>query len=307
MSSNRVVVVGSINRDLTVFTPRHPSPGETVLGTGHLAGPGGKGANQAVAAARFGATVTMVGMVGDDPEGAAMRESLAGSGVDDSAVTTDPDNPTGLAVITVDSSGENSIVVSPGANLAVDPSSVDTHRAVIEDADVVLCQLEIPVETVLAATLATRGTFVLNAAPARELPSGLWEQIDVLVVNTSELEILTGSSDPLRIAGIKGPKAVVVTVGAEGAYYSHDGAVYRCPAPEVDAVDTTGAGDAFCGALAARLASGARLPDAIRDAVIAGSGAVTGKGAQFMPDAATLAALAGRMGPVETAVPPAPV
>lgn len=303
--TGRVVVVGSINRDLTVFTPWHPAPGETVLGTGHLTGPGGKGANQAVAAARLGATVSMVGKVGGDAEGREMRRALTTAGVDDSAVGVDDDAPTGLAVITVDPAGENAIVVSPGANLAVGPSWLERHRDLVEGAAVCLAQLEIPIETVTAAAQITSGLFVLNAAPARDLPPELWEAIDVLVVNTSELEHLTGSPDPLGIAGIEGPGSVVVTVGAAGAYFSDEGTVYHCPAPPVDVVDTTGAGDAFCGALAHHLARGEFLGEATRLAVAAGSAATTGKGAQWMAGPEELERLIAATGPI-TAVWPAP-
>lgn len=293
-----VVVVGSINRDLTVFTPWHPAPGETVLGTGHLTGPGGKGANQAVAAARLGATVSMVGKVGGDAEGREMRRALTSAGVDDTAVGVDDDRPTGLAVITVDPAGENAIVVSPGANHSVDPAWVERHHQLIEGAAVCLAQLEIPIETVTAAARTCSGRFVLNAAPARELPGELWPLIDVLIVNTSELETLTGSDDPLGISGIEGPGAVVVTVGGKGAYFSEDGFVYHCPAPRVEVVDTTGAGDAFCGALATRLARGETLAEATAWAVAAGSAATTGTGAQWMVPPAELERLAAETGPI---------
>lgn len=295
----RVVVVGSINRDLTVFTPRHPAPGETVLGTTHITGPGGKGANQAVAAAKLGASVTMLGKVGGDSEGREMRRALTGAGVDDTGVGVDDDAPTGLAVITVDTEGQNAIVVSPGANLDVDPEWVERYRDLIAEAAVCLAQLEIPVETVLAAARINRGDFILNAAPARDLPAELWALIDVLVVNRSELEHLTGSDDPLRIGDIEGPGSVIVTLGAEGAVFSQKGELFRCPAPEVEVVDTTGAGDAFCGALAAALARGETLRDSVRRAVAVGSGATMGRGAQAMPPGQELDALAERTGPVE--------
>lgn len=295
----RVVVVGSINRDLTVFTPRHPVPGETVLGTSHATGPGGKGANQAVAAARLGASVAMVGKVGGDAEGREMRRAMVEAGVDDSAVGVDDDAPTGLAVITVDADGQNAIVVSPGANLDVGPDWVERHHELVAGASVCLAQLEVPVEAVLAAARAARGRFVLNAAPARDLPDELWGLLDVLVVNTSELEHFTGSDDPSGIVGIEGPDSVIVTLGAGGAVFSEGGTLYRCPAPEVSVVDTTGAGDAFCGALAASLAAGESLSASVLRSVAVGSGATTGEGAQALPSDDEISALVDRTGPVE--------
>lgn len=297
--TDRVVVVGSINYDLTVFTPRHPVPGETILGTVHIGGPGGKGANQAVAAARLGASVSMIGKVGSDAEGREMRDALTSAGVDDTAVGVDDEAPTGLAVITVDSAGQNAIVVSPGANKDVDPDWVESHRDLVAGAAVCLAQLEVPVESVLAAARLAEGTFILNAAPALDLPAELWGLLDILIVNTSELEGLTGSGDPFGIAGIEGPASVIVTLGADGAVFSEDGALHRCRAPEVKVVDTTGAGDAFCGALAASLASGATLSDSVRRAVAAGSAATTREGAQALPPAAELSTLLEKTGPVE--------
>jgi ribokinase len=294
-----VVVVGSINHDLTVLAPRHPMPGETVLGTGHFTGAGGKGANQAVAAARQGVSVAMVGLVGDDLEGAALRQSMSEAGVDISGVGVSPGKPTGLAVITVDSSGQNSIVVSPGANRAVEPASVDQHARMISDARVCLAQLEIPVETVATAAQVSAGILVLNAAPARSLPQELMKRIDVLVVNRSELAHFTGSEEPSSLGQIKGPGAVVVTIGDEGAVFSHDSVIRHCPAPVVDVVDTTGAGDAFCGALAASLARGQSLVEAVSRAVVAGSLATTRAGAQAsMPSSDEVDAAVGSLPPI---------
>jgi ribokinase len=281
-----VVVVGSINHDLTVLSPHHPMPGETVLGSGHFTGAGGKGANQAVAAARHGVRVAMVGLVGADAEGEALRLSMSEAGVDVSGVGVSADEPTGLAVITVDSTGQNSIVVSPGANRAVDQALVHRHAAVVSGARVALVQLEIPVEAVAAAARISEGIFILNAAPARDLPPELLKRIDVLVVNRSELAHFTGSEDPSSLGRIKGPRAVVVTVGDEGAVFSDDSAIHHCLAPAVEVVDTTGAGDAFCGALAASLARGQSLAQAVPRAVVSGSLATTRAGAQAsMPNA----------------------
>lgn len=296
-----VVVVGSINHDLTVLAPHHPAPGETVLGTGHFAGAGGKGANQAVATARHGVRVAMVGLIGDDPEGEALRLSMSEAGVDVSAVGVSPAEPTGLAVITVDSAGQNSIVVSPGANGAVDQAYVDRHRAVVSEARVCLVQLEIPIEAVAAAARTCQGILVLNAAPARDLPPDLMERIDVLVVNRSELSHFTGSDEPSSLERIEGPRDVVVTIGNEGAVFSDDSGIHLCPAPHVDVVDTTGAGDAFCGALAASLARGHSLAEAVPRAVASGSLATTRAGAQAsMPSSDEVDAAVGSIPPLSS-------
>lgn len=280
-----VAVVGSLNHDLTVLAPRHPVPGETILGSGHFTGAGGKGANQAVAAARLGASVAMIGRVGDDPEGESLRASLVAAGVEVDAVDTLPDVPTGLAVITVDPSGQNAIVVSPGANGRIDASFVNAYREVVAAARVCLAQLEIPTEAVSEAARLASGSFILNAAPARDLPRELLERVDVLVVNRSELIHITGSDDIETIADVDGPARVVVTLGDAGAAFTDEGTTFRCPAPDVAVVDTTGAGDAFSGALAAAIAAGVDFGEAVRRAVAAGSLATTKEGAQAsMPD-----------------------
>jgi ribokinase len=275
-----VIVVGSINRDLTVFAPHHPAPGETVLGTGHFNGAGGKGANQAVAAARLGASCAMIGRVGDDDQGRFLVTTLIDAGVDTTAVETDSDAPTGLAVITLDARGENAIVVSPGANQLLRPEQVRRHADRLTGAKVCLAQLEVPVESVIEAARSCSGLFVLNLAPALPVPDELLQQTDVLVVNRSELASLTGSEDPTSVTRIEGPGAVVVTLGGEGALFSEGDRVGRFPAPDVDVVDTTGAGDAFCGALAAAFAREHDLPEAVRWAVAAGALATTRPGAQ---------------------------
>jgi ribokinase len=162
-----VVVVGSVNRDLTLFTKRHPRPGETVLGSEHRWSGGGKGANQAVAAARLGARTAFIGRTGDDEHGRALRASLNREGIDLSCFGTDPETPTGLAVITIDETAENSIIVSPGANSTLSPDRVRECEVMLDGAKVVLAQLEIPLDTVMASAVATSGRFCLNPAPAR--------------------------------------------------------------------------------------------------------------------------------------------
>jgi ribokinase len=293
-----VAVVGSINQDLVVTVPRHPAPGETVLGTGHTTGPGGKGANQAVAAARLGARVAFVARVGDDAPGKESLAAMEASGVDVSRVGVDATARTGIAVVAVDEAGENSIVVSPGANAYCSPSDVDGARELLDRAEVTLIQLEIPLETVIRAAELAGHRLVLNPAPARALPPRLLGVVDVLVPNRSELALLAGVAEPSSIdaaakatAGISGPGAVVVTLGADGALVVVGGRADHIPAPEVQAVDTTGAGDAFCGALAAAMAAGTPLIDAVDMAVHAGALATTRIGAQSaLPTRSDLAA-----------------
>ena len=263
-----IAVVGSINLDVVVGVERHPAPGETVVGGDRQELPGGKGANQAVAAARLGATVRLVGRVGDDDAGRRLRGGLAAEGVDVAHVRVDPEAPTGMALIAVDGARENTIVVSPGANARVDAADVEAARDVLAGAAVTLVQHEVPEAAVAAAIAAAGGKVVLNPAPARPLVA----PIDVLVPNRGELEALAGrGGDPVELArGLVGAGAVVV----EGER------VERIPAPSVEAVDTTGAGDAFCGALAQALDAGAELVDAARWAARAAAASVTRPGAQ---------------------------
>jgi len=283
-----IAVVGSVNRDLVVHVDHHPVPGETVLGTGHETMPGGKGANQAVAAARLGGDVAFVGRVGTDDAGASLADAFEADGVDTAHLIVDPAEPTGLAVIVIDGAGENSIVVSPGANGAVSPQDVDGAGALLMAATVTLLQLEIPVETVEAAARTARGIVVLNAAPAADLPEGLLEAVDVLIVNESELEALTGSQDPTAARSLPVP-VTVVTLGADGARVIRPDADVTVGAPRVDAVDTTGAGDTFCGVLAVGLDGGLSLESAVERAVVAGALSVTALGARTgMPTAAAL-------------------
>lgn len=286
-----IVVIGSINHDLTLMTARHPAPGETVLGSGHYTGGGGKGANQAVAAARLGARVAMVGRVGDDETGRALVRGLAAEDIDVSAISVDEEVPTGLAVITVDDRAENTIVVSPGANMGLLPAHLDEDMVV--NARVVLAQLEVPIETVTAAARLATGRFILNPAPGRPLPDDLMDSVHVLVPNRSELGVLAGTDEPRTIVEVEDAArsidldaAVVVTLGAEGALLVTTDQAKLIPAPDVSAVDPTGAGDAFCAAVAHGLSAGMDLADAVGMAVIAGALATTRPGAQAaMPTA----------------------
>jgi ribokinase len=291
-----IAVIGSLNRDVTVRTPRHPGPGETVLGTGHYWDYGGKGANQAVAAARLGAGVAMVGRVGDDDDGRALTANLRAEGIDVSGIEIDPDAPTGLAVITIDASAENTIVVSAGANAKVSSRQVRRRTDAIGSARVLLAQLEVPVEAVSVAAKVASGLVCLNPAPAADLPPALLSRVDVLIPNSTELARLVGTTPPSTpeevahaAARLDTDAALVVTLGGDGAVIVEAGQVEHVSAPRVEAIDPTGAGDAFCGALAGSLSRGESLGAAVRRAVAAGALATTRPGAQgAMPTAEEL-------------------
>jgi ribokinase len=283
-----VFVIGSINQDFVLRVERRPEPGETVTGAELSLFPGGKGANQAIAAARLGAEVAMFGRVGEDPFGEELVKNLRDNGVDTSRVEVLSGAPTGSAFITVTPDGENTIIVSPGANRSFGPEEIE---AVIEDLGrtwVLAAQLEINVEAVETAARAMHepgGRFLLNLAPPREVSDALLRQCDPLVVNEHEARFLLGeeAQNPKESAGKLldlGPRSAIVTLGAEGAILATGGSPRHFPAPEIEAVDTTGAGDAFVGALAAKLARGAPLEEAVPYAVLAGAAAVTSEGAQ---------------------------
>lgn len=278
--SAEVVVVGSVNLDIVVGVDHHPVPGETVIGGERVDRHGGKGANQAVAAARAGRRVAFVGRVGDDAAGAFLRAGLEDAGVDVTHLRTDSGTSSGAALIAVSKSGENTIIVSPGANGAVGAEDVADAHAVIAGATVVLLGHEVPASAVRAAANAATGLVVLNPAPARPVPRAILERVDVLVPNAGELIALAGrDGDPAQLAAAL-HRAVVVTLGAEGALVVAGAEAEHLPAPAVDVVDTTGAGDAFCGALAAALAGGATLGDAARTAIAVAADSVTRPGAR---------------------------
>lgn len=265
-----VLVVGSLNADLVVRTERFPSAGETVAGADLVVGPGGKGANQAVAAARVGGDVAMVGVVGADAHGTLVRDAVAAAGVDVTRVTTRPDATTGTAVITVDARADNTIVVSPGANGTLSAGDLPAF----DDVAVLTLSLEAPLDTVLAAARAARAagtTVLLNLSPFGPVPDGLLESTDVLVVNEHEAALL-GEHPVTR---------TIVTHGAQGCVVDDAGATTTVDALRVDPVDTTGSGDAFLAAVAVRLAAGDALADAARCAVRVGAFAVTVSGAQL--------------------------
>ncbi|RPK40132.1 Ribokinase [Streptomyces sp. ADI92-24] len=296
-----LLVVGSANADLVVGVDRRPAPGETVLGSDLAVHPGGKGANQAVAAARLGARTALLARVGDDAHGRLLLESQRSAGVDTTGVLVGG-APTGVALITVDPSGDNSIVVSPGANARLTPEDIRAAGPLLLAARVVSVQLEIPLDTVAETALALpSGTrLVLNPSPPAPLPAEVLAACDPLVVNEHEARSILG-----RDAGTTpeswaqaltalGPRSVVITLGAGGALAAdtRTGDFVRVPSPAVDAVDTTGAGDAFTAALAWRLGLGEELPEAAAFAVRVGAAAVTKEGAQAsFPTAEEVSAL----------------
>ncbi|MDV3295836.1 MAG: ribokinase [Brachybacterium paraconglomeratum] len=285
-----IVVVGSVNVDLLAQVQRHPRPGETLHGTGGQMLPGGKGANQAVAAARLGARVAMVGAVGTDVQAEAALSALREAGVDLGHVA-EIEGPTGLAIVTVAEDGENSIVVIAGANDAMDAGRVRAAAEVISAARIVVCQGEIPRDGIEALPALVTGRFLHNPAPVMELDPAVLRASDPLVVNQHEAGLVLAQLAPdqeapedpeavvaaLRAAGI--PSAVL-TLGADGSLVAEQGGVRRIPPAPVEAVDTTGSGDAFIGALALGLGRGDDLTTAARHASRVGAFAATGEGAQ---------------------------
>jgi ribokinase len=276
----RVTVVGSINMDLVVSTERLPSPGETILGTDFERFGGGKGANQALAAARMGASVRLIGKVGTDEPGRALVGDLLRGGVEISRIGR-AEGSTGTAVITVDEHGTNTIVVVPAANAMLSPDDVEAARDVIADSDAVLVQLEVPMETVLATASVARADvpLFLNPSPVQPLPDELLDGLAFLVLNETELATLTaGMGDAAQLFG-KGVRTIVLTLGEQGGRLltideSREVRPYRIPS-----VDSTAAGDAFLGALAATL-SERGLDAALETASAAGALATTKMGAQ---------------------------
>jgi len=289
--SAAVLVVGSANADLVVPVDRRPGGGETVLGGDTVLSPGGKGANTAVAAGKLGAAVALLGAVGADSYGQLLRNSLSDAGVDTQFVRT-VERPTGIAYITVTPDGENSILVSPGANSALSPADVTDE--VLDGVRVLVASLEVPLPTVehAVARARERGIRVLlNLSPAAEVSPETLAALDVLLVNEHEAAYLLGTpdADPRTLLDL-GPRAAVVTLGAKGALVIEVDKSASVESPRVEAVDTTGAGDAFAGALAAALADGSSLVEAAQRAVRVAAVTVTRHGAQpSYPTAAELA------------------
>ncbi len=286
-----ILVVGSANMDLAVQAKRLPARGETLLGGDLATFGGGKGANQAVAAARLGASVAMLGCLGADDFGVQLRGGLQAEGIDTAHLHTVAGVASGTAVITVAEDGANTIVVSPGANARLAPDHVEAARDAIDAAGLLICQLEVPLDTVLrAVALAARaGTPVLlNPAPAQPLPDALYRQVDFLILNETEAQLLTGlpvdgpaaAREAAACLLAKGVKTVIVTLGAQGAWYARGDEASHLPAPRVEAIDTTAAGDTFVGGFAAEHVRGASLRDAIEFGQQAAALSVTRQGAQ---------------------------
>ena len=287
----RVLVLGSMNMDLVVRVPKLPRPGDTVLGDRLLTVPGGKGANQAVAAARLGAEVRMIARVGRDAFGTELVAGLQADGVDTSAIAVDAVEPSGVALIVVDGVGENQITVAPGANGAVGDAEIARLRDGLTREDVLVMQLEIPVPAVEGAIAVAReagARVILNAAPSGALVQLPMPKVDVLIVNEGEAEELGG------VALAESVAALVVTLGAAGSALHEKDQVTRVEPHRVDAVDATAAGDAFVGAVAFALARGSSLVEAVRLGGAAGAAAATKVGARpSLPTAADLHRLFG--------------
>ncbi|MYA50337.1 MAG: ribokinase [Chloroflexi bacterium] len=298
-----VVVLGSINMDLIGAAPRLPSPGETVLGGDFYTAPGGKGANQAVAAARMGASVRMVGRVGTDLFAPQLLDSLRASGVDVSGVMEDPDAASGVAMILLDASRENRILVASGANMRCDDTQVDAVKSALDGADALMLQCEIPAAASLKAARIAKemGVHVVwDPAPAGAFPPEAYGLVDALTPNQAEAAALTGidvtdvasAESAARALVQRGVRAVVVKMGEAGAFYLSDGDSGYVPPFEVEAVDTVAAGDAFGAAMTCALAEGKSLSEAVRSGAAAGALAVTRPGAQdAMPTRADVEAL----------------
>jgi len=286
-----IVVVGSLNMDLVIRTPRFPGPGETIIGSAFHTIPGGKGANQAVAAAKLGAQVTMVGRVGDDAFGTQQIANLSQLGIDVSRIQRDPEAATGVALIVLDEQGQNSIILAPGANMRLTLADLEAAEDALASAAILVLQLETPQKVVEQAIRVARAhgvVVLLNPAPARRLPPTLLSQVDVLIPNESETALLTGTEvndiESARRAAAKlrapGVGTVILTLGGRGALLLEGQKATHVPGYRVDVVDTTAAGDAFVGGFAVGLAEGQELAEAVRLANAAGALAVTKLGAQ---------------------------
>ena len=288
---SRVVVFGSLNMDLAVRVPRMPLPGETLTGHGFLPNPGGKGANQAVACARQGAQVDMIGRVGNDGFGAGLRAALVAQGVDASGVGTTDEMSTGVAMIMVDDAAQNCIAVVPGANASVGAQDAETLRQRVAGAGLLLLQLEVPMAAVLGAAAIARQTgcpVLLNPAPAQALPEALWPLVDILVLNETEAALFSGlpavppgnANEAASLLLRRGPHHVIVTLGEHGVVWASAAGTRHLPALKVQAVDTTAAGDTFIGALAALVVEGRSMEEALSHAIRAAAICVTRIGAQ---------------------------
>lgn len=286
-SIGSIVVVGSSNTDLVLNCERLPQAGETVLGGSFAQYAGGKGANQAVAAAKAGASVSFIGARGDDEYGRVAQHNLEGEAIDTRHFTVKSDFPSGVALIFIGGSErQNMIGVAQSANDALNHEDIVAAKVLFERADVVLSQLEIPLDAVQAAAQLAKqngALFFLNPAPARELPQTLLQHVDLLTPNETEAEFLTGKTDPANAAQVLfswGVPRIAVTLGAAGVLLLDQNGERTLPAPQVEPVDTVGAGDCFCGYLAAGFAAGESFDEAAKQAIAAASVTVTRNGAQ---------------------------
>ena len=291
IKSKKIVVIGSSNTDMVVRCQRMPRPGETVLGGVFMMNPGGKGANQVVAVARLGGDAAFIGKVGDDLFGRQTREQLSGEGIDVAHLGTAAHCASGVALINVDAEGENSISVASGANAQLSPADIDAAEELIADAVIVLMQLEVPVATVThAAKIAKKHgvMVVLNPAPApaTPLPDELLENVDIMIPNRTELELISGMPCTASVTaavermGALGVPTLVITLGSAGAMICRGGESTMVPSFKVMAVDTTAAGDTFCGGLCVALSEGKNIDEAVLFGNLAASLTVTRAGAQ---------------------------
>lgn len=291
MKTNKIVVLGSCNTDMVVKSSRLPVPGETILGGTFMMNPGGKGANQAVAAARLGGNVTFVTKTGNDLFGRQSIELYNDENINTEFISSDPDLPSGVALITVDGEGENCIVVASGANGSLSPADVKDAEKEIASADILLMQLEVPIETVeYAAKMAKKSgvKVILNPAPAQSLSNDLLSNIHMIIPNETEAEIISGikvtdvesAKKAADMICSKGVDIVVITMGSAGALIKEGNQYHQIPALRVKAVDTTAAGDTFCGAISVALSEGKSLVDAIKFANQCSAITVTRMGAQ---------------------------
>jgi ribokinase len=291
MAAAKIVVIGSSNSDMVIQSSKLPAPGETVMGKKFFMNPGGKGANQAVAASRLGGSVAFIARVGNDLFGKQAVHTFKKEGIDTAFVVADTQNPSGVALISVDDHGENSIVVAPGANSALCVEDIQRAEALINGADIVLTQLEIPLSTVefIAAFIASsRKKLILNPAPASNLSDALLANIYIITPNETEAGILSGiaildvatAAKAAAIIRLRGVQNVIITMGSHGAYVLSDSFTGVVSAPEVKAIDTTAAGDVFNGALAVALSEKLSIRDAVDFAIRSASLSVTRMGAQ---------------------------